>query len=54
MECLALALRIAPKATLHEILNVFRRCKSLLFDFLKSTHEHSALYCSNFSKSTIY
>jgi hypothetical protein len=27
IECLALALRIAPKATLHEILNVYRRCK---------------------------
>jgi hypothetical protein len=37
IECLALALRIAPKATLHEILNVYRRCKFPRFYCLKST-----------------
>jgi hypothetical protein len=50
MECLALALRISPKATLHEILNVYRRCKSPLFH-CKSTLENIVF---QFLKCTFY
>jgi hypothetical protein len=39
MECLAQALRLAPKATLQEILNVYRRCEEELESLLKQEAE---------------
>jgi len=35
MDCLSQALRLAPKATLQEILNVYRRCEEKLEQFVK-------------------
>ena len=39
MDCLAQALRIAPKATLQEILNVYRRCEEELESHVKQEAE---------------
>jgi hypothetical protein len=39
MDCLAQALRIAPKATLQEILNVYRRCEEELESLFKQETE---------------
>ncbi len=39
MDCLAQALRIAPKATLQEILNVYRRCEEELESLVKQEAE---------------
>lgn len=44
MECLAQALRLAPKATLQEILNVFRRCEEELESLLKQEAEAEAAW----------
>jgi hypothetical protein len=39
MDCLAQALRIAPKATLQEILNIYRRCEEELESHVKQEVE---------------
>lgn len=41
MECLAQALKLAPKATLQEILNVFRRCEEELESLIQREQEQS-------------
>jgi protein transport protein SEC39 len=44
MECLAQALRLAPKATLQEIINVFRRCEEELETHVKQEAEQEAAW----------
>ncbi|TVY89560.1 hypothetical protein LAWI1_G002834 [Lachnellula willkommii] len=44
MECLAQALRLAPKATLPEIINVFRRCEEELETHVKQEAEQEAAW----------
>ncbi|TVY23492.1 Protein transport protein [Lachnellula hyalina] len=44
MECLAQALRLAPKATLPEIINVFRRCEEELETHVKQETEQEAAW----------
>ncbi|TVY80519.1 Protein transport protein sec39 [Lachnellula suecica] len=44
MECLAQALRLAPKATLQEIINVFRRCEEELETQTKREAEQEAAW----------
>lgn len=39
IDCIAHALRLAPKATLQEILNVYRRCEEELESLLKQEQE---------------
>lgn len=41
MECLSQALKLAPKATLQEILNVFRRCEEELQSHVEREQEQS-------------
>jgi len=41
MDCLAQALKLAPKATLQEILNVFRRCEEELESHVQREQEQS-------------
>jgi protein transport protein SEC39 len=43
-DCLAQALRIAPPSTLHEILNVFRRCEEELDTKIKEEAEQEAAW----------
>ncbi|ORY71744.1 Sec39 domain-containing protein [Pseudomassariella vexata] len=44
MECLSAALRIAPPATLQEILNVFRRCEEELDAAVKTEDEQESAW----------
>lgn len=44
MECLAQALRLAPKAALQIILNIFRRCEEELESLLKQEAEEEAAW----------
>ncbi|KAI1133898.1 secretory pathway Sec39 [Hypoxylon sp. FL0543] len=44
MECLATALRIAPPATLQEILNVFRKCEEELNAAVKAEEEQESAW----------
>ncbi|KAJ9142673.1 Protein transport protein sec39 [Pleurostoma richardsiae] len=44
MECLATALRIAPPATLQEILNAFRRCEEELDSAVKAEAEQESAW----------
>ncbi|KAI1659946.1 secretory pathway Sec39 [Daldinia decipiens] len=44
MECLATALRIAPPATLQEILNVFRKCEEELNAAAKAEEEQESAW----------
>ena len=46
MECLAQALRLAPKAALQIILNIFRRCEEELESLLKQEAEEEAAWDS--------
>ncbi len=41
MDCISQALRLAPKATLQEILNVFRRCEEELESHVQREQEQS-------------
>ncbi|KAI1097053.1 secretory pathway Sec39 [Rostrohypoxylon terebratum] len=44
MECLATALRVAPPATLQEILNVFRKCEEELNAAVKAEEEQESAW----------
>jgi hypothetical protein len=44
MDCLSQALRIAPPSTLHEILNVYRRCEEELDAKVKQEAEQEAAW----------
>lgn len=44
MDCLSQALRLAPKATLQEILNVYRRCEEELESLVKQDAEQEAAW----------
>ncbi|RFU25859.1 hypothetical protein B7463_g10468, partial [Scytalidium lignicola] len=44
MDCLAHALRLAPKSTLQEILNVYRRCEEELESQIKSESDQEAAW----------
>ncbi|PQE13216.1 secretory pathway Sec39 protein [Rutstroemia sp. NJR-2017a BBW] len=44
MDCLAQALRLAPKSTLQEILNAFRRCEEELETQMKNENEEEDMW----------
>lgn len=52
-DCLSQALRIAPPSTLHEILNVFRRCEEELDIKIKEEAEQEALWDERGDQATM-